>query len=155
MLLDAFDLVFVVCAVLFNLLIAAIFIAQKNGQARLVRNLGIAWLLLFLPLAVVFFRYVMSGERDSGIIVSFAFVLIYMLVEFLLDYVYKFDFRSKNITHIPYILLEYIALFGVIVIAFDIGRAWGWIVSICFWLLMGSLVYAYWDKIFPKRQDNP
>jgi hypothetical protein len=150
--LDAFDLVFVVCAVLFNLLIAAIFIAQKRGQEKLVRTLGIAWLSLGVPLTLVFFKFLIGGEKESGIIVSFIFVLSYMLVEFLFDYVYKFDFRSKNITHIPYILLEYVALFGVIMIAFDIHPAWGWVVSICFWLLMASLVYAYWEKIVPNKQ---
>ena len=74
-----------------------------------------------------------------------------MLVEFLLDYVLKFDFRSKPSTHVPYIILEYVALFSLIVIAFDNDRIWGIIVTICFWILMGSLVYLYWDKIFKKK----
>jgi hypothetical protein len=151
---DVFDLIFVVSAVLFNLLIAGVFIAQKSGQEGAVRILGIIWLSLGIPLTVVFVKFLFSGEKETGIIVSYVFVLIYMLVEFLLDYVYKFDFRSKNVTHIPYILLEYVALFGVIMISFDIHPTWGWIVSICFWLLMGSLVYLYWDKIFPRKQNN-
>ena len=74
-----------------------------------------------------------------------------MLVELLLDYVFKVDFRSKPITHVPYIILEYVALFSLIRIAFEIDRAWGTVVAICFWILMGSLVYLYWDKIFKKN----
>jgi len=72
-------------------------------------------------------------------------------VEFLLDYVFKVDFRSKVSTHALYIILEYVALFSLIVIAFDIHQRWGWAITVCFWILMGSLVYLYWDKIFKKR----
>ena len=144
-----FDFMFVLSAVAFNLLVAAIFIAQKLGQDKLVRILGILWLWLIIPLALAFVSYWQQG-RETRILVSFGFVFFYMLVELLLDYVFRVDFRARPITHVPYILLEYVALFGLIVIAFDVNRGWGWAVTICFWLLMGSLVSLYWDKIFKK-----
>ncbi|MFZ5922869.1 MAG: hypothetical protein ACOYY3_17640 [Chloroflexota bacterium] len=152
--LDAFDLVFVICAALFNLLIAAIVIARKNGQEGWARRLGAAWLGLGIPLAVVFVRFLTDGGKESGIVCSFTFVLLYMLVVFLLDHVYRFDYWSKTITHVPYLLLEYVALFGVAVISFDIHPVWGRVVSACFWVLAGSLVYAHWEKLFPRRQEN-
>lgn len=145
-----FDFMFGLSAVAFNLLIAAIFIAQKLGREKLVRTFGILWLWLIIPLALVFVSYWQQG-REPRILLSFGFVFFYMLVELLLDYVFKFDFRSKPITHVPYILLEYMALFSLIVVAFAINQAWGIIVAICFWILMGSLVTLYWDKIFKKR----
>ena len=135
-----FDYVFFLSAVLFNLLIAGIFIAQKRKRSKLVRALGITWLLLVFPLAIVFVNYIQIG-RESWIINCFGLIFLYMLVEFLLDYVLKFDFRKKLITHIPYIILEYIALFSLIFIAIDIHPTLGWIVSVCFWILMGSLIY--------------
>jgi hypothetical protein len=148
--LNAFDFVFVLSAVAFNLLIAAIFIAQKLGREKLVKTFGILWLWLIVPLALVFVSYWQAG-RETRILVSFGPVFLYMLVELLLDHVFKVDFRSKAITHVPYIILEYIALFSLIAIAFDISQTWGIIVSICFWILMGSLVYLYWDKIFKRK----
>jgi len=147
---NTFDLIFVLSAVAFNLLIAAIFIAQKLGREKLVRTFGILWLWLIIPLALVFVGYWQAG-REARILVSFGLVFFYMLVEFLLDYVLKVDFRSKPVTHVPYIILEYVALFSLIVIAFDIHQGWGWVVTVCFWILMGNLVYLYWDKIFKKR----
>ena len=63
----------------------------------------------------------------------------------ILDYVLKVDFRRKPITHVPYIVLEYLALFSMMGIAFSIDRAAGWIVSITFWAVLGSLIYLYWD----------
>lgn len=147
---NTFDLMFALSAVAFNLLIAAIFVAQKQGREKLVRTFGNLWLWLIVPLALVFVSYWQAG-RETKILVGFGLVFIYMLVELLLDHVFKVDFRSKAITHVPYIILEYIALFSLIAIAFDISQTWGIIVSICFWILMGSLVYLYWDKIFKRK----
>jgi hypothetical protein len=141
----AYDWVFVLCAVAFNLLIAGIFVAQKHGLQKLTRTLGITWLSLGIPLAVVLARYWIVG-REMWIVIYSVLILVYMGVELLLDYVFKVDFRSKKITHIPYIVLEYIALFGLIGVSFDIDRTWGFIVSVAFWILLGCLVYLYWGK---------
>ena len=148
---DVYDWLFVLCAVAFNLLIAGIFVAQKKGRQELTRTLGIAWLSLAIPLSIVFVRDLIVG-REAWIMICFVFILFYMLVELLLDYVFKVAFRERNITHIPYILLEYIALYGLVRISFAIDRTWGWIVSIAFWILMASLIYLYWGrKISPSK----
>jgi hypothetical protein len=102
---DAYDLVFVLTAIAFNLLIVGIFVAQKNGWAKPVKIIGILWLLLTIPLAVVFVRYLTEG-KGPGIMVLFGLVFLYILVEFLLDNVFRFDFRRKWVTHAPYIVLE-------------------------------------------------
>ena len=148
--LSSFDLTFVLSAAAFNLLIAAIFIAQKLEREKLVETFGIVWLWLIVPLALVFVAYWQTG-REMRIMLYFELVLLYMLVEFLLDYIFKIDFRAKAVTHAPYILLEYVALFSLIAIAFDIDPRWGWVVSICFWVMMGGLVFLYWEKIFKKK----
>ena len=85
----------------------------------------------------------MSIGRDKWVLIGFGFVLLYMLVELLLDYVFKIEFREKLITHIPYIILEYIALFALIGISIDLNQTWGWVISISFWILMASLIYLY------------
>ena len=148
--LATFDLLFVLSAVAFNLLIAAIFVAQKLGQDKLVKTFGILWLWLIIPLALVFVFYWQVG-KETQVLLYFGLIFLYMLAELLLDYVFKIDFRSKSITHVPYIILEYIALFSLIAIAFDIDQRWGIVISICFWILMGSLIFLYWDKIFKKK----
>jgi hypothetical protein len=142
---DLYDWVFVLCAVAFNLLIAGIFVAQRHGRDALTRALGIAWLCLAFPLSVVFVRYLVAG-RETWILIYFSTILLYMLVELLLDYVFKVEFRQRKVTHIPYIVLEYIALFGLIGISFAIDRTWGYLVSISFWILLGCMIYLYWGK---------
>ena len=148
--LNPLDLMFILSAVAFNLLIAAIFVAQKLGREKLVKAFGILWLWLIIPLALVFVAYWQAG-REARILFYFGLIFLYMLVELLLDYVFKIDFRSKPVMHVPYIILEYVALFSLIAIAFDIGQTWGMIVAICFWILMGGLFFLYWDKIFRKK----
>ncbi|MBC8335946.1 MAG: hypothetical protein ISR59_00005 [Anaerolineales bacterium] len=139
---DGFDLLFVLSATIFNLLIAGIFIAQKQANPRLVRKFGVAWLLLAIPLTVVYIRY-WALSKAAWIMIYFSFILFYMLVEWLLDYVFKYDFRTQKRTHIPYIILEYIALFGLLGISFAIDRIGGFIVTISFWVLLGCLIYLY------------
>jgi len=141
-----FDLLFVLSAAFFNLLIAAIFVAQKLEKEKLVRTLGILWLCLVVPLSLVFVAYLREG-RPIKILVYLLLIFFYMLVELLLDFILKVDFRARSSTHISYIILEYVALFSLIAIAFDISQFAGTVVSICFWIAMGGLVFLYWDKI--------
>lgn len=136
------DLVFLLAALAFNLLIAGIFIADKLGRNNVIRVLGLSWLALALPLGGVWVGYLVTG-RAAWILVCLGLVLIYMAVEWLLDYVWKIPFRQKLAQHIPYIILEYIALFCLIGIAFSIDRRWGWAVSVTFWIAMASLIFLY------------
>jgi hypothetical protein len=139
---DVFELLFVITAVAFNLLIAALFIASKKMHRKAMGACGIAWLALGIPLAVVFINYLLAG-KEPVILLAFGGVFLYMLVEWLLDYVFKINFRAKWSWHIPYIILEYVVLFSLIGIAFSIDRVAGIVVSISFWILMGSLIYLY------------
>lgn len=136
------DWVFMVAALAFNLLIAGLFIAQKQGQANWVAGLGRAWLLTAIPLLAVFIAY-LRDRKPAWVLWSLGVVLAYMLAEFLLDYAFRYDFRAQWSTHVPYILLEYGALFALIAVATHIERRLGWVVGGSFWVLLGSLIYLY------------
>ena len=144
------DLVFLFSALAFNLLLAVFFVAQRNRWIKTARGIGILWLLLVIPLAFVFASYLAEG-RGAEILVPLALVLLYMLVEFLLDFVFKVEFRRSWKMHVPYIVLEYIALFSLIRIAFSIDRTWGYLVSIAFWILLASLIYLFSGKISVRK----
>ena len=137
-----FDWIFIISAILFNLLIAGIFILQKHKKEQLTRVFGISWLGLSIPFLVVFINYLLQ-DKPSWVLVCFGIIILYMIVELLLDYILKIDFRTRWITHIPYILLEYAALFSALAIAIDIDQTLGWVVSAAFWILMGCLIYLY------------
>jgi hypothetical protein len=144
------DLVFLLAALAFNLLIAGIFIADKLDRQKLIRAFGLIWLCLALPFGGVLLGYWTSG-REWWVLVCLGVVLLYMAVEWLLDYALKIPFRQKLHLHVPYIILEYIALFSLIGIAFSVDRLWGWIISIAFWIVMASLIYLYAGR----KKDRP
>ncbi len=153
MLAKVFDIAVVASAIAFNLLIVGILVSEKLGRHRLRKTLGIAWLALALPLGIAWLRSMLVAH-DTRMSVALGVVLLYMAVEFALDYVLKIPFRDRLALHIPYILLEYAALWALIVATMRIHRAWGWVVSVCFWILMASLVYVYWDRITRRRKPK-
>ena len=137
---DVFDLIFVIAAVIFHLSIVGVYIAQKKGHDKLVRIFGSVTLLLGIPLAFVFGHYLASGE-PSWKLISFGFIFFYLLVELLLDFVFKIEFRKKTLPHALYIILFYIAIIGFIRMSFAVNTNWGYAVSVAFWLLLGALIY--------------
>ena len=137
---DSFDLILVVAAVLFHLSIVGVYIAQKNGRDKLVQSFGTITLLLGVPLAAVFGHYIISGEPQWKLI-SFGFIFLYLLTELLLDFIFKIEFRKMPIPHILYIILFYIAIIGFIRMSFAVSSAWGYAVSVAFWILLGALIY--------------
>jgi len=149
-LLGVYEGLFIISALLFNLLIAGIFIAEKRGNQKIVRVLGVAWLLLALPLSLTFAHYAIAGA-ENWVLIAFGLVFVYMAAELLLDYVLQYDFRKQWRTHIPYIILEYLALFSLIAIAIWIDSGWGWVVSGSFWVLIASLIYLYLGRRFQDK----
>ena len=137
---DIFDLILVLAAVLFHLSIVGVYIAQKKGRDQLVRTFGSITVLLGLPLLGVFIHYIASGEPRWKLI-SFGFIFLYLLAEFLLDFVFKIEFRKRLIPHALYIILFYIAIIGFIRMSFAVNAYWGYAVSVTFWALLGALIY--------------
>jgi len=137
-----FDLLFVITAITFNLLVIGIFISAKRKYDKLLRGFGIATISLTIPLIIVFINYLFIGQ-ELWILIYYIFIFVYFFVETLLDFILKYDFRKKPITHVPYIILEYITFFGFIGISFYIDVISGWIVSITFWAVLASLIYLY------------
>lgn len=147
---DVFDLILVVAAVLFHLSIVGVYIAQKKGHGRWVRAFGSVTLLLGIPLVAVFVHYIASGEPGWKL-VSLGFIFLYLLVEFLLDFVFKIEFRKMPIPHTLYIILFYIAIIGFIRMSFAVNTYWGYAVSAAFWILLGALIYNLRGK---KEEEN-
>ena len=143
--LNIFDWLFIISGVIYFLSIIGIFISVKKGREKLVRGFGTVMLSLMIPLSLVFINYLLIGQ-ELWIMIFMILILAYLVVELLLDYIFKIDFRTKASRHIPYIILEYIACFGFIGISFNINENLGWLMSILFWAMLASLIYLYWGK---------
>ncbi len=137
-----YDLLFGISAIIFNLLIAGVFIATRHEKMQTVRKFGVIMIALGVPFTAVLMHVLNTGSNQN-VSIALAVVLVYIVAELLLDFIFKYDFRSRFVTHFPYILLEYGAFAGLIYTAFDISNGWGWAVSITFWVAMVALIYYF------------
>jgi CubicO group peptidase (beta-lactamase class C family) len=140
------DVIFLITAVIFMLLLAVLLAAQKNQRVKTTRVIGILWLLLAVPFAIVFSRYLAEG-RGVWILLPLSLVLLYMLVKALLDFVFRIDFRRNRLTRLATLTLMCLALFSLIWIAFGIHPSWGSPVLIAFGILAVSLIFMYRNEI--------
>jgi hypothetical protein len=134
------DLLFVLTGVLFHLLIACIYVASRHKRLDLVRRLGSVVIALALPVCVMFVHSLLAG-RPLRTMLYLAAILLYIGLEFVLDFILKIEFRKKPAIHIPYIIVFYAACFGFIAVSFSLDSTWGYVVSISFWILLASLIY--------------
>ncbi len=140
------DLIFALTAIAFMLLLTVLLTAQKSHRVKTTWVVGVLWLLLAAPLALVFSRYLAEG-RGVWTLLALSLVLLYMLVKALLDFVFRTDFRRNRTTHLAYLTLKCLALFSLIGIAFSIHPSWGIPVLIAFGILSVSLIFMYRNKI--------
>lgn len=139
-------MLFGVSALMFIWLVIGVYLSQSRGATAWVRFFGSGSLSLALPLALV----ALYQEAEPWVGLHLGIVLAYILVEFLLDYILKIDFRSKPRLHVPYIMLFYAALYALIRIGFFVSSSLGWLLSISFWLLLACLTYM----LIKGRRDN-
>jgi CubicO group peptidase (beta-lactamase class C family) len=147
------DLIFVLTAIAFLLLLAVLLAAQKNHRVKITWVIGILWLLLAAPFALVFSRYLAEG-RGVGTLLPLGLVLLYMLVKALLDFVFRVDFGRNRTAHFTHLTLMCLALFSLIWIAFGIHLSWGTPVLIAFAILAVGLIVTYRNEIRVMSVSN-
>jgi len=69
-------------------------------------------------------------------------LVLYDAVEFLLDYVLKFDFRHSHWLG-PYLGLYYLALMGMIGYTFLIGKSFGFVTLITYFINLAATAFSY------------
>jgi len=140
------DLIYLVTAIAFLLLLTALLAAQKNQRVKTTRAIGVLWLLLAVPFTIVFIRYLAEG-RGVWTLLPLSLVLLYMLVKALLDFVFRIDPRFNRTARLATLTLMCLALFSMVWIAFGIHPSWGTPVLIAFGILAVSLIFLYRNEI--------
>ena len=129
-----------ISGIIFFISIIGVFLSAAKENLKLLRRFGIPILSLMIPLTLVFIYYLLVGQELKNYI-FLALIFAYLIVELFLDFILKIEFRDKTSTHVPYIILEYAACFSFIFLAFEINDIVGWIISICFWAMIATLIY--------------
>ena len=122
-----------------------------NEKMKTVKIFGLILAILMIPIIAILINYIVIG-KELKFIIYLILILIYLMAEFLLDMVFKYDFRSKTSTHVPYIILEYGACFSYVFGSLSLDLTIGWIISFFFWTLLGTLAYYI---IKQKRSNKP
>lgn len=136
------DIIFVFSAVIFNILVGVVYVSTKLNFMALLQISGFIIISLIVPFTIVLRGYI-KKEAEKEIIISNMVVLLYLVLELVLDYVLKIPFREILVIHVPYIIIFYAAEFSMMSISFNINRKAGFVVAITFCILLGCLVYLY------------
>jgi hypothetical protein len=108
----------------------------------LVRVIGVPIITLIIPFTYTLNRFLKDNE-EKRIIYSNVVIILYLLLELLLDYVLLIPFREILGMHIPYILVFYAAEFSIIGVSFKLNRRMGFLVLATFCVLLGCLVFSF------------
>jgi len=135
------EILFVISAIIFNIAMSGVYIASKIDSSVLLKIFGGIVVLLIIPFTITFVGYIKMKAKKK-IIISHIFILFYLLLEVLLDYILKIPFREIFAIHIPYIIVFYAAAFSMIGVSRTISKKMGWLVMATFLILIGCLIYS-------------
>jgi hypothetical protein len=136
------DKVFIASSILFNTLISAVYVFSRLDQMILVRAIVVPTIMLIIPFTYTLNRF-LKDKEEKRIIVSNAVIILYLLLELLLDYILYVPFRENLVIHIPYILVFYAAEFSILGVSFKLNRMMGFVVLFTFFVLIGCLIFSY------------
>jgi hypothetical protein len=129
-----------VTAVLFYLSAILVFSFRLAGKPRAEFWLGIFELCLAVPLVYLLIN-APALHRPVLYYVQICCMLLWLIVELLLDYILKYDFRQVRWIVISYVMLFFAGSGGLLGIATHAGRGWS-IASIVLFLIMTVLTFV-------------
>ncbi len=137
----SFDIAVVVIANWLNLVLSLIFLNRVYGRAAWEHWLGYGTLVMAIPLAAIAVAN-LAGGRKWAFWVLPLFMVAYLAVEFLFDYLLKLDFRHTALLG-PYLLIYYLALFALIGYAFLAGKPYGFVTLVTYFINLAATFYSY------------
>lgn len=108
-----------------NVLLTAIMLSRSAGLRRVERVLGLVLVFLALPVTLGVVLNALGG-REWWTIALPSLLVVHLVLELLLDYILKIDFRHTRLLG-PYLLIFYLAQMGMIGYSFATGRVWGFV----------------------------
>ena len=125
---------------LFNIIMVVIFIL-RTVQAGHLLIFGIVWVMFIGVLSIVVFQSIKTKRGRWFIILPTLFDL-FLIVEVILDYIFRYEFRSTGLIG-PYLLLYYVSIFGMIGYSFLVEKKYGFITLMTYFLSQFAALYSY------------
>jgi len=135
------DLAVVIIANLLNLILSAIFLNRVLGRPAWEHALGYGTIAMILPLAAIAISNALRGRSWAFWVLPLVMVA-YLVLEYVLDYALKLDFRHSALLG-PYLLTFYLGQFALIGYAFLVGRPHGFVTLVTYFISLGATAYSY------------
>ncbi len=124
-----------------NILITEVFVARGRSSSTIEYYLGLVTVAFALPItAAVIWN--LPRHREWWAIVLPIPLVIYLIIEFVLDYYLKIDFRSTWLMW-PYIGLFYLGLLLMIGFSFRLGKGFGFVTLVTYFMSLGATWYGH------------
>lgn len=117
-----------------------LFIFRLLGRPELGHRIASVQFLTVIPLVYLLLK-APRLERPVLYYVQIALMLIFLLVEFLLDYVFMIEFRQVSWMVISYVMLSFAATGGMLGVAANAGRSWT-LSAVILFLVMAVLAFV-------------
>ncbi len=127
-------------AIVFYTSAILVFIFRLLGKPQIGHRIGYLELLLAIPLVYLLVT-APQLERPALYYLQIGLMLAWLLVEALLDYILKLDFRKIRWMVISYIVLFFAGTGGMLGVAAYAGRGWTIVAGILF-LIMAVLAFV-------------
>jgi len=119
-----------------------IFVFRLSGLPVIEQYMGVLFMATSIP-----FTYLLitakAFQRPSIYYVQLLAILLFIIIELCLDYIYKIDFRNIKWMTISYVIFFFAGTGGLIGIASRAGKRWG-ATAIVLFLVMTIL--AFWQR---------
>ena len=112
-----------ITALLINVLVIAVFIARLSNSPKTEYWFGVILICCIVPLAYLFIS-AFGFNRNLLYFIQIGLMIAYLVIELILDYILKADFRQNQRIVIPYIMLFYSGTGGMIGVASHAGKVW-------------------------------
>jgi hypothetical protein len=138
---QSIDLAVVAAANLFNLLMTAIFLTRPRGWKRFGHVAGLVMIGLALPLGAA---VVLNGlaQRAWWFVVLPIPLILHDVVELLVDYIWKLDFRRTWLLW-PYLTLFYLGQISLIGYGFAVAPAYGFVTLATYLACLATTRYGH------------
>lgn len=126
-----------ILAILIYLLVISLLLARLGGYENYERVLGIILILLIFPLTYLLIS-AFYLDRPRIYVLQVGLMILFLIVELALDYIFEVPFRTVKWQTIAYVTLFFGATGGMIGVASLAGRVWSAAAVIGF-LVMGGV----------------
>jgi len=134
------NLIGAITAVIIFMLVILVFIARLRDKPDIEHTIGI---LLFATAIPMIYLLVVAPSygRPPLYYVQIALMLVYLIVEFVVDYALKLDFRKTQWAVIAYVTLFFAGMGGMIGVASQAGPPWTEVTIALFFVTAGLAFY--------------